>query len=329
MTGLPDHSGRPIQSPVLLWTRAKGKRRHAPKIAGYKLHKGIRTMEKKMTLYRGQKTKYDKLVPALLRDGVIPRLEETIKSATNLSDLGSYKQELSECSISICPCDLLHRNLADKDHVYYFFLSLVNIGLQIRKNSVFERNLASFFDRFITYNGEDNKVTLPSSYDVKAAIEQLFAMDSIFDGNHLDSYSFFQHLNFIFPNQFPTMLLDWTSDINIAVFFSKDASNKPGTILSMEYPNELFPCLPGTILNPPSTFFNTFGYACDHYFRFNQSLMTLQKATCFYWPYNYDLNFFKTKQTKQQDALKFKIVSEEEIRSLTGSAGEAAPCDKA
>jgi hypothetical protein len=52
---------------------------------------------------------------------------------------------------------------------------------------------------------------------------------------------------------------------------------------------------------------------------FNQSLITLQKATCFYWPYKYKLNDFPQ---KMKDALGFKILKPEELEKLVNKRKE-------
>jgi hypothetical protein len=294
-----------------------------------------------MTLFRGQKSIHDNktFVPALFRDGIIQKLEKTIKADTNLSDLEPYKQVLSEYYVTKPPCDCLHNTLADKDHLYYFFLSLVNISLKIQKNPILKSYLPNFFDQFIILN--DHVFTLLPPDIVQKQISCCLSMDSIFNGEYLKDYSIFQHLNFIFSNEFPTLLLDWTSDIDIAEYFSKDVSGKTGTIVSIEYPNDLFMnfCHSSGTTNDlmyQTDFNNAFGYACDNYdcgcetktvdmsngrrlnflmnnsyLRFNHSLITLQKATCLYWPYRYTLEQLKT---EKKDALGFKKLSLEEIQ---------------
>jgi WD40 repeat protein len=307
-----------------------------------------RSQERRMTLYRGQKSKYDNdpFVPALFRDDkagpTIQKLEETIKTNTILPDditLDSYKQILSEFSVS--KCNFLHNTLADKDHLYYFFLSMVNIVLKTRENPIFVDYFSDFFDWFVKYNCKNKVFTLPSPDIIKNQIVNLLAIDSIFNGEYLKDYSIFQHLNFIFPDEFPTLLLDWTSDIDIAEYFSKDVSGKTGTIVAIEYPNKLFDVFcdvsgPTDDLMYQTDFYNAFGYACDNfdygcktrivdmsdgkrsnfqannsYSRFNHSLIALQKATCLYWPYRYTLEQLNTEQKYD---LGFKKLSLEEIQ---------------
>jgi hypothetical protein len=293
-----------------------------------------------MTLYRGQQSIYtDKpFVPALFRDGVIQKLEKIIIVNTNLPDLDAYKQALSEFSVSKCPG---FQNIADKDHLYYFFLSTVNISLKIRKNCVLAYYPSNFFDQFIPL--KNHVFTLPSPDTVQKQIAACFAMESIFNGEYLKHYAIFQHLNFIFPDEFPTLLLDWTSDFDIAEYFSRDATGKTGTIVSIEYPNKLFRAFchsPGTTndLMHQTDFYNAFGYACDHYkcncetktvdmsdgrrlnfqvsnaySSFNHYLITTQKATCLYWPYRCKLEDL---DAEQKDTMGFKILKPEEIQEL-------------
>jgi hypothetical protein len=305
-----------------------------------------RQTERCMTLYRGQQTEHnDKpFAPDLLRvndDGtVIDKIEEFIKTNTNTTDLDPYKSALCGCTISIPSCPSLQTKFADKNHLYYFFLSLVNIGIRISQNPMFNDYLQSFFKQFVGYDPKHNVATLSCPSDVLRSIEQCLHKESIFDGRCLNLYSLFQHFNFIFPNTFPTMLLDWTSDIEIAEYFSKDSSGKLGTIVSIEFPNRLFHCFchySGTadVLSHQSIFFDAYGYACDHYdcghesrvikmndgrdcnfsvpkpyLRFEKSLITLQQATCLYWPYAHRLD-----QLPQElkDTIGFKVLSEYEI----------------
>jgi hypothetical protein len=292
-----------------------------------------------MTLYRGQLSihKDKPFVPALFRDGIIQKLEKIIIANTNLPDLDAYKQALSEFSVSKCPG---FQNIADKDHLFYFFLSTVNISLKIQKNCVLAYYPSTFFDQFITL--KDHVFTLPSPDSVQKKIEKFLVMESIFDGEHLKYYAIFQHLNFIFPDEFPTLLLDWTSDFDIAEYFSRDASGKTGTIVSIEYPKyPLFGAschFSGTTndLMHQTDFYNAFGYACDNYecdcetktvdmsdgrrlnfqvnnaySSFNHYLITTQKATCLYWPYRYTLEQL---DAEQKETLGFKILTPEEIQ---------------
>ena len=300
-------------------------------------------MKKTITLYRGQKSKYNHkpFVPSLLRNDNIQKLESLIKCKTTTSDLTPYKEALSGYTVSTPSRQLLHSTIAHKDHLYYFFLSLVNIAIQVRNNSIFADGSTSFFKQFIIFNERKGALELLPPDMVKSHIATCLAMDSVFDGYYLNGYSIFQHLNFIFPGKFPTLLFDWTSDINIAAFFSKDEMGNLGTIVSMEYPNSLFShhCpFSGTtdVLSHQSTFYNASGYACDnymcecktqtvnmsngkslifqvpsHYLRFNQSLITLQQATCLYWPYNRNMDWF---EREHKDTLGFKIFKPEELR---------------
>jgi hypothetical protein len=307
-------------------------------------------MQEKITLYRGQKVIYDTkpFVPTLLRDVIVQEIETQIKKETGVSNLISYKSALSDCSFSICP-DSLHRKLADKNHLYYFFLSLVNIGLKVRNNSIFNCDSQNFnkyiiesLGHFLTCN-KNGDLVLTSPDIVRTYMSLLLHIDSMFDGERLSDYSLFQHLNFIFPKQFPTLLLDWTSDIGIAAFFSKNSSGKLGTVVSMEFPNQLYKCLcdsPGTTENlmHQSTFINTVGYICDDYdcgcenrtvnmndcevlnflmhksySTFKQSLVTLQKATCLYWPYN--CGSFEQLAKDLKSALGFKKLTAEELQA--------------
>jgi hypothetical protein len=288
-----------------------------------------------MTLYRGQKTIHDgkPFVPSLLRNGAVQNLEASIKKETDISDLSVYKSLLSEYVASICP-SLLHRELADKDHLYYFFLSLVNIGIKIQKNPVLESNDFGLISQFIRIN-KNKAFALPSPDDVRSYMSSILCIESAFDGSSLKDYSFFQHLNFIFPQEFPTLLLDWTSDKKIAEFFSKDVHGNLGTIVSIEYPNSLYPDLghfsgPYMSIHEP-LFLNAVGYACEHYnrgcenmnlnigdgknyfwqaqkfhFAFQQSLMALQQATCLYWPYRYTIQQLDD-MPALQEALSFNI----------------------
>jgi hypothetical protein len=307
-------------------------------------------MEKKVTLYRGQPSEYaDKpFVPSLLRGNKVQEIETYIKQETGTPDLESYQKELSGLTVSTPSCETLHKKLADKDHLYYFFLSLVNIGLKVRENPIFEvvsQNFNSDYVEFLkqflvcTKNGIPK---LPSPDRVCSFIKGFLHMDSIFDGKRLRDYALFHHLNFIFPGQFPTLLLDWTSDIKTAAFFSKDISGEHGTVVSMEYRNRLYDVFcdyPGAThtLTHQSTFYNAVGYACDNYdcgcesktvqmtngrcfdfqvhktyFMFRQSLITLQQGTCLYWPYRCNLNQL---DSELKDDLGFNIFRPKELQA--------------
>jgi hypothetical protein len=287
-----------------------------------------------------------------LRGNKVQDIETYIKKETGNSDLDAYKNELSGYSVSTPPCEILHKKLADKDHLYYFFLSLVNIGLKIRENPVFKVESPNFDSSFVEFlkpflvrdkNGTP-KLSPPDS--VRRFIAQLLHIDSIFNGECLKDYALFHHLNFIFPGQFPTLLLDWTSDIKTAVFFSKDISGKPGTVVSMEYPNSLYyafcdyPGIPPNLTHQ-TTFYNAVGYACDNYdcgcesktvqmtdgrrldfqvhkiySAFQQSLITLQQATCLYWPYRCNLEQLNS---ELKNDLGFNILSAEELQANSGT----------
>jgi hypothetical protein len=171
-----------------------------------------------MTLYRGQPSKYDDepFVPSLLRGNKVQDIETYIKKETGNSDLDAYKKELSDCFVSTPPCKILHKEMADKDHLYYFFLSLVNIGLKVRENPIFKLESPNFDSRFVDFLKQllvcDKNGTpkLPSPDNVCRFIAPRLHIDSIFNGECLKDYALFHHLNFIFPGQFPTLLLDWT-----------------------------------------------------------------------------------------------------------------------
>jgi hypothetical protein len=314
-------------------------------------------MGKNITLYRGQKAVYDieAFVPALLRDDIVQKIEMYIKNETGVSDLEPYKAALSDFRFSVWPNDL-YKQLADENHLYYFFLSLVNIGLKVRNNPVFNDS-QSFATHFrptldLLLITKDNAAVLTSPRSVSTHINHLLHMDSIFDGERLGDYSLFQHLNFIFPKQFPTLLLDWTSDIETAAFFSKDGSGNLGTVVSIEFPNQLYSCqcdFIGTTsdLQHQSTFINTVGYICDNYdcgcenrsvnmtngrafnfqvhkfhSTFQQSLTTLQKATCLYWPYNQ--GSLEELNPELKAALRFKKLSAEELQEERSKSREMA-----
>jgi hypothetical protein len=273
-----------------------------------------------MTLYRGQKSKYDAkpFVPALLRDYAIPKIEDSIKREMGIPDLNSYRSILSGYTVTTCP-SYLHRALIDKDHLYYFFLSLVNIDLKTYQNPIFEGQSSGFMKQFVIYDASTKTYKLPDPNVVRILISGMLHIESVFDGSNLRDYSIFQHLNFIFPEMFPIMLLDWTSDFKIAEFFSKDVFGNCGTIVSMEFSNALYNRFCDNIgtttnLQHQSIFYNVTGYACDKYdcgcesknvqlwdgqifnfqvhkpyFHFQQSLITLQQATYLYWPFKYTL----------------------------------------
>jgi hypothetical protein len=319
-------------------------------IAAGKTAHGVLKMEKKITLYRGQQSKYDDepFVPSLLRGNKVQNIETYIKQETGTPGLDAYKKELSDFSVTTPPCKTLNKNLADKDHLYYFFLSLVNIGLKVRKNPIFKIESPNIDSRFVEFLKQllvcDKNGTpkLRSPDCVLGFIRGLLHIDSMFDGERLRDCALFHHLNFIFPKQFPTLKLDWTSDIEIAAFFSKDISGKLGTVVSMEYRNSLYDVIcdyPGTTqaLIHQTTFYNTFGYVCDNYdcgcesktvqmtngrrldfqvhktySAFQQSLITLQKATCLYWPYRCTLEQFNS---ELKDDLGFNILSAEELHA--------------
>jgi hypothetical protein len=143
----------------------------------------------------------------------------------------------------------------------------------------------------------------------------------MFDGDRLNVYSFFQHRNFVSPGSYPTLLLDWTSDINTAALFSIGESGEIGTVVSMEYPNKLYRCFDAC---SGTTFFNAYGYACVHrdddagfnyqhfppYRLFDNLLMRVQKATCLYWPYKCTLEDLNT---TYREALGFYILTKDEV----------------
>jgi hypothetical protein len=291
-----------------------------------------------MTLYRGQKSKHDKdiFAPGLLRGNAVERIEGIktyIKNQTGITDtdLNSYKSELANCSFPKLWFTNLHQKLAVFDHLYYFFLSLINAWLRAQENKAFAGYIYSgFLQQFINTNKRKiERYTLSPPQDVRSFIEGLLKTDAMFDGDYLNAYSFFQHLNFVSPGSYPTLLLDWTSDINVAAFFSIDESGEIGTVVSMEYPNALyhrFAACSGT------TFFNAYGYACIYgdndndedisnaarlnfpkippYPLFDNLLMKVQKATCLYWPYKFTLEELNT---EYKEALGFNILTKDEV----------------
>ncbi|MDR2019196.1 MAG: hypothetical protein LBQ14_00340 [Treponema sp.] len=289
-----------------------------------------------MTLYRGQKSKHNNCIfgPELLRGNTVECIKKYIKSRTGITDmdLNLYKSELVDCYFPKLPFPALHKKLAIDDHLYYFFLSLVNAWLKAQENrTLIDPKYSSFFQQFITANNKKiERYTLSPPQDVRNFIEILLKTDAMFDGDRLNVYSFFQHLNFVSPKSYPTLLLDWTSNINVASLFSIDESGKIGTVVSMEYPNELYPrfdAYSGT------TFFNAYGYACVQednnaaisdaagsifrkippYSLFDNLLMKVQEATCLYWPYKCTLEDLNT---KYKEALDFRILSEDEVFRL-------------
>jgi hypothetical protein len=288
----------------------------------------------RITLYRGQKSKHDEdpFVPGLLRGKidkkVIDNIEEFIKAKTGITDtdLKSYKSELAKCSFPISCFPVLHQKLAVPDHLYYFFLSLINALLKVQENNVITSSIYSgFFQWFFdtTNKREIEKYTLLSPQDVRHRTESLLKTDAMFDSNSLKVCSFFQHLNFVSPVAYPTLLLDWTSDINVASLFSIGESGEIGTVVSMEYPNDLYYCVDTF---SEITFFNAYGYVCTcgtipdaaglnsqrtlPHLLFGNLLMETQKATCLYWPYELTL---KKLNTEYKEALGFNILSKDEV----------------
>jgi hypothetical protein len=192
-----------------------------------------RETEYMTTLYRGQKSKHDKDIfgPALLRGNTVERMEGIkayVKNQTGITDTGldSYKSELADCSFPKLWFTTLHQEWAVFDHFYYFFLSLVNTWLKAQENKTITDSIYSgFFQQFITTSKRKiERYTLSPPRDVRSFIESLLKTDAMFDGDCLNAYSFFQHLNFVSPGSYPTLLLDWTSDINVASLFSIDES---------------------------------------------------------------------------------------------------------
>jgi hypothetical protein len=298
-----------------------------------------------MTLYRGQKSIHDKDIfgPGLLRGNTVERIEGIkayIRNQTGVTDtdLNSYKSELANCSFPKLWFTTLHQESAIFDHFYYFFLSLINAWLRAQENKAITCSIYSgFFQQFNNISKRKiERYTLSPPQDVRKFIESLLKTDAMFDGDCLNAYSFFQHLNFVSPGSYPTLLLDWTSDINVASLFSIDGSGEIGTVVSMEYPDALyhrFNACSGT------TVFNAYGYACIYgdndedisnaaglnflknspYSLFDNLLMKVQKATCLYWPYKFTLEELNT---KHKEALSFNILSKEEVFQRLQSPGE-------
>jgi hypothetical protein len=296
-------------------------------------------------LYRGQKSKHDKDIfgPALLRGNTAERIEGIkayIRNQTGITDtdLNSYKSELANCSFPELWFTTLHQESTIVDHFYYFFLSLINAWLRAQENKAITCSIYSgFFQQFINISKRKiERYTLSPPQDARKFIESLLKTDAMFDGDCLNAYSFFQHLNFVSPGLYPTLLLDWTSDINVASLFSIDESGEIGTVVSMEYPNKLydrFNACSGT------TFFNAYGYACIYGDNdeditnaagpnspkipppslFNNLLMKVQKATCLYWPYKFTL---KELNTEYKEALGFNILTKDEVYQRLQLPGE-------
>jgi hypothetical protein len=127
------------------------------------------------------------------------------------------------------------------------------------------------------------------------------------------------------------LLLDWTSDINVAALFSLDESGEIGTVVSMKYPNALYQCFNAC---SGATFFNAYGYVCIYgdndesisnaaglnsrknvpYSLFGNLLMKVQKATCLYWPYKFTLEELNKECKEYKEALGFNILSKDEVR---------------
>lgn len=291
-----------------------------------------------MTLYRGQKTKYNNGVfgPALLRENAVEKIEDIkayIMCRTGKTDLDQYKSELADCYFPKLPFPSLHKELAIVDHLYYFFLSLINAWLKIQENEAFTgicSKHSGFFQQVIRTNTNKRKIenyTLSDPQGVCKFFEILLKTDGMFDGDYLNVYSFFQHLNFVSPGSYPTLLFDWTSDINVAALFSIGKSGEIGTVVSMKYPNELYRCFDAC---SGTAFFNTFGYACVHgdaglnyqhfppYTLFENLLMRVQKATCLYWPYKLTLKELDTE--KYKDVLGFHILTKDEVEQKLQSS---------
>jgi hypothetical protein len=210
-------------------------------------------------IYRGIAGKYrnDPFVPSALRDIDFTFLETVTKKLVPNDLLAEYEQK---CIATIPAAQ--YKKVAPRA-VYAYFLTLVYLSRLLVNNNVIMSIIhpTSFFRRM---SNEPSGVLMKKAWyylseifsETKLSPKTPLAvyMPPVVGGLQLlgviDDYSLFQHLNYTFRmfndhNVFPTMVLDWTADIETARQFAKT-----GCICSIDY--DKYSLLMNEIIDDPA-----------------------------------------------------------------------------
>jgi hypothetical protein len=262
-------------------------------------------------LYRGQPNNF--------------RNEYFTPSALRLSCIKYMEEELSKCQINVqkykqkCIPNRILQQYCNSDYqppqdaFYAYWLSLVNCSININRNIICYNFCKS---PFFTKNINKDKIGvygLPNAHiadECYSYAKDFFDSDKQNETYHLQlilhDYAFFQHLNHVFaktnknkPSFFPTLVLDWTWDKNIAERFAGETGN----ILSISWeaykawtPFKNHKVIHIDTNEQRTPVFGFESYLNNHpwneydWYSIDNNLMIEQKGVVLFWPWNYTID---------------------------------------
>jgi hypothetical protein len=272
-------------------------------------------------IYRGVPSKFKTapMTTSAMRKNEINFLEESF--VDNFGDKLFDYYKVKVCVSSSIP---FFKNVCDFS-AWAWFLSLVHIVVEIQKrpfliDALQYKSIITAFENLTKIE----KYCLPQQiYDITRTIfednDEYDYFSKQASSNTNVSYmvyglEYFQHLNFdlrgsLNYNPFPTMVMDWTEDIEIAKSFSC-LDGKPGIILSINYDkykqllyDEWYPYLMSADIASNMPGFTPY---FDYHFKFSKknSNMQKQKGIVLFWPWSYTIDELATNEIGER--LEFK-----------------------
>ena len=194
--------------------------------------------------------------------------------------------------------------------VWALFLAMVNLAMTLKGNPILMLPLTFeeviFESRFIP---ELDKDEIPERYfdrlsDIFMDMECKFsgldgAMADFSISSFVHPMQLCQHLNFTFRaglpyNPLPTLVLDWTEDVNIALEFSNSSSGDSGMICSIDYDkyknlfyDEVWPMQTHYLVDSPM---GGAYYDYHNFFAKYNVNMQAQKGIVLFWPWEYTID---------------------------------------
>lgn len=256
-------------------------------------------------IFRGVPTKYAAapLAASALREKEIDYLEKSFLEQFGEQCLFIYKNKVNALSFTSFFTNV------NKHCAWAFFLSLVHLAIKINDypdliKPITYRNFHTAFENYVKTSMDE----LPElTYEY---INNIFSNTGCDDDTQMAisftevsymiyGYEYFQHINFSLRgnleyNPFPTMVLDWTTDIAVANDFSY-LNNKPGIVISIEYDkykqllyDEWYPLIVHEDIASSVPGFTPYYDYHFLYARRNRN-MQAQKGVVLFWPWEYTI----------------------------------------
>jgi len=277
-------------------------------------------MQKSSRLYRGQPNG-KRLIPSGLRPDCIKYMREEL-FRLNI-DIKKYDIHFSQIKMPSEYFKFFNTVEPSATYAFYaYWLSLVNCAITINDNPLC---LAFCRSPFFTKNKDNDGVGIYGLPNDRIAEECFYYAKSFFYSQEvnetlrfqqiLPDYAFFQHFNHVLSNidknipnktHFPTLVLDWTWDYDIA----KNFAGEEGDVVSISYeaykewnPFREFVVVDLSVKETEPLPFGFCTYSKDgvpsddnktYYYAWNNKLMAEQKGAVIFWPWNFTVDEMTT-----------------------------------